>query len=180
MLGQSAWSDSTDHKWVVINTHPHKEHFALENLARQSFESYCPMLKRQVRHARKTRDVLRPMFPGYVFTAVSRDMQLWRPILSTFGVRSVVRMGDKLGFLPNSFIQSLKVREVDGVISKPISPYKIGQNVRMVAGPFEGLVATIIEMNDNDRLVVLMELLNRPVKVKVDIGSISDNTIAAR
>ena len=37
----------------------------------------------------------------------------------------------------------------------------------MADGPFSGLVGTIIDMNDKDRLVVLMNLLSRPVKVQI-------------
>ena len=47
-------------------------------------------------------------------------------------------------------------------------PYRVGQQIRLAGGAFDGLVATIIEMHERDRLTVLMDLLNRPVKVKVE------------
>ena len=43
-----------------------------------------------------------------------------------------------------------------------------GQQVRLAGGTFDGLVASILELDEKDRLVVLLELLRRPVKVKVD------------
>jgi transcriptional antiterminator RfaH len=160
--------------WAVINTHPHKERFAIENLVRQEFEAYCPMLRRTVRHARRSDTVLRPMFPGYVFAAMDIDRQRWRSLLSTFGVRTVVRNGDKLSLMPQSFVDALRAREIDGAITRPTSPYQVDQEIRLVAGPFEGIVAKIIALDDNDRLVVLMNLLNRPVKVKVDGEHVSE------
>ena len=153
-------------RWVAINTHPHREHIALENLMRQGFDAYCPMIERQVRHARRTREVRRPLFPNYLFARVELA-QRWRPILSTFGVRTLVRFGDQLSFVEDELITSLKAREVDGVIVKPAEPFTPGQQVRMQGGPFDGLVATIIDMDEKDRLVVLMDLLNQSVKVKV-------------
>jgi transcription antitermination factor NusG len=36
-----------------------------------------------------------------------------------------------------------------------------------------GLVATIIEMNEKDRLVVLLDLLNRPVRVTLDVSAVT-------
>ncbi|MDX2156960.1 MAG: transcription termination/antitermination NusG family protein [Hyphomicrobiaceae bacterium] len=167
-------SDAFPKSWVAINTHPHKEHLALMNLQRQSFAVYCPMLQRRVRHARRERLVLRPMFPGYVFAAVERSLALWRPMLSTFGVRSVVRSGDQLSFLPRGLVEALQEREIDGAIVKPVSPYKVGQVVRIAQGPFDGLIATIVEMDDRDRLVVLMDLLNRPVKVKIEATGVAE------
>lgn len=160
--------------WVVVNTHPHKERFALDNLARQAFSAYCPMLRTRIRHARVTRQALRPMFPGYVFAAVNTDVQRWKPLLSTFGVRSVVRNGDRLSFLPPGFVEALKAREVDGAIARPSTPLQVGQTVRLTREPFDGLVATIAAMDDRQRVVVLLDMLNRPVRVSVDISVVSD------
>jgi transcriptional antiterminator RfaH len=159
--------------WAVVNTQPHREHIALENLLRQEFIPYCPVVKRRRRHARRVTDVLRPLFPGYLFVKINRDAERWRPMLSTFGVRSVVRCGDKVSLLDDIFVQALRAREVEGVISRPQSPYQIGQEVRVSGGAFDGLVATILEMHEPDRLTVLMQLLSRAVKVSLDEGQIS-------
>lgn len=159
--------------WAVLNTHPHREHIAIKNLQRQEFHAYCPMVRRQRRHSRRVTEVLRPLFPGYLFTQIAPDMQRWRPMLSTLGVRTVVRCGDRLSLIDDAFIRSLKDREVDGSVARPVSPYHVGQEVRLAGGAFDGLVATIIEMDEQDRLTVLMDLLNRPVKVKIQERQIS-------
>jgi len=159
--------------WAVINTHPHREQFAVENLQRQEFRVYCPFIRRQRRHARRVSEVLRPLFPGYLFAQVNPDSQRWRPMLSTFGVRNVVQCGDRLSLIDDAFIQSLMDREVNGAIARPKSPYQVGQEVRIAGGAFDGLVATILDMDERDRLTVLMDLLNRPVKVKIDERQIS-------
>jgi transcriptional antiterminator RfaH len=153
--------------WAVVNTHPHKERLALENLERQEFRAYCPLIRRRRSHARRVSEVLRPLFPGYLFVKINPELQQWRPILSTVGARTLVRCGDQPSTIEDGFIRSLRAREVDGVITRPGSPHQIGQEVRLAGGVFEGLVATIIDMDERDRLTVLMDLLNRPVKVKV-------------
>lgn len=154
-------------EWAVVNTQPHRERLALDNLLRQKFRAYCPLMRKRVTHARRTQDVLRPLFASYLFVQIDPDAQQWRPILSTIGVRTLVRCGERPSFIPDGFIDSLKAREIEGAITRPASPYKIGQRVRMAGGAFDGLVATIIEMDENDRLVVLMDMLNRPVNVKL-------------
>lgn len=160
--------------WVVLSTHPHKERFALDNLLRQSFPAYCPMIRVSARHARRTRQTLRPIFPGYVFAAVDCETETWRPLLSTFGVRGLVRTGDRPSYLPDGFVAALRAREIEGAIVRPASPYRVGQVVRIVQGAFDGLLATVIDMDDSERLVVLMELLSRPVRVSVDAASVTD------
>lgn len=154
--------------WGVVNTQPHRERIALENLARQEFKAYCPLVRRRVRHARRVHDVLRPLFPGYLFVHLSPQTQRWRPIMSTAGVRMLVRFGEQLAFVEDDFVQELKSHEIDGEIVRPPKSFMVGQSVHVAAGPFSGLVGTIIEMDDKDRLVVLMNLLNnRKVKVQV-------------
>lgn len=156
-------------KWVVVNTHPHRESLAIENLMRQQFSVYCPQIRKRVTHARRSQDVLRPLFPSYVFVQI---WESWRSILSTFGVRSLIMCGEKLSYLDDGFVHSLKQREVGGVITRPEEPYQVGQQVRIAGGAFDGLIATILSLNDKDRLLVLLEMLNRPVKVKVDACSV--------
>ena len=159
--------------WAVANTQPHREQVAIENLVRQNFEPYCPVVRKTVRHARKSREVLRALFPGYIFVAINVETSPWRSILSTTGVRSLVRFGDRLSFIDEAFIATLKAREIDRVISRPENPHRIGQNVCLSGGPFDGLVAKIIEMDDKNRLVVLLELLKRPVRVTIGIEHVS-------
>lgn len=159
-------------KWGVINTHPHKEAFAIENLQRQNYQTYCPLIRKRITHARREQDVLRPLFPTYVFVQIDVTTHRWRSISSTFGVRALVSFGEFLSFLHDDFINSLKAREVDGGIVRPESPYVVGQKVKVCNGALDGLVATIIEMSEKDRLVVLMDLLNRPVRVKLEANSV--------
>lgn len=152
--------------WSVVSTHPHREQFALENLERQGFQSYCPVVRKQVRHARRTSQVLRPLFPGYLFVQLAATG--WRPIPSTYGVRSLLKVGDRPALIDPAFVTGLRSREVDGVIRRPETEFTVGQQVQFAGGSFDGLIATIIEMDEKDRLVVLLDLLKRPVKVKVD------------
>jgi transcriptional antiterminator RfaH len=153
--------------WIVVNTQAHREHIALENLYRQEFDAYCPMIRRRRSHARRVSTVLRALFPGYLFVRADRHLARWRPILSTYGVRAIVRAGKELSFIDDAFITSLKAREVDGAIVRPPNPYRIGQRVQILTGPFDGLVATIIEMDEKDRLVVLLDLMNRGIRTKL-------------
>ena len=159
--------------WAVVNTQPHRQLIACENLKRQEFLAYCPMVRRQVTHARRSREVLRPLFPGYLFVRIDLNTQIWRPILSTIGVRSLVRFGEQLAFIDNDFIEGLKSREIDSAVARPADPYRIGQRLRITHGAFEGLIATIVEMDERDRVTVLMDLLSRPVRVKLDADRLS-------
>jgi transcriptional antiterminator RfaH len=153
--------------WIAVNTHPNREGPAQQNLRNQDYEPYCPVIRKQIRHARRVSDALRPLFPGYLFVRLEPERSRWRPILSTVGVRSVVCIGDVPCAVPVQFIVELKAREEDGAIARPASCRRIGDTVRIAHGAFDGFVGKIIGLSENDRLIVLMDFLNRPVRVKV-------------
>ena len=159
--------------WAAVNTHPHKEQLALEHLERQHFECYCPKIRKQVRHARRFREVVRPLFAGYIFVRVAAQRAHWRPIMSTIGVRSLVRFGDRPALVDDRFIETLRACDEDGVIisagrlTRPPVPYEPGDIVRVSDGAFDGVVATILSVTGKDRLVILMDLLEQGVRAQI-------------
>src|SRR5262245_51643983 len=64
VINEQAGLTSAPPLWVVVNTHPHREPFAIDNLTRQGFKSYCPMVKKRRSHARRSMEVARPLFPS--------------------------------------------------------------------------------------------------------------------
>lgn len=155
-------------RWVVATTHPHSEAIAREHLVRQGYAVYFPQLRKRRSHARKVEMVLRPLFPGYVFINLEGSGTAWRPIQSTTGIRSLVRFGEDPAILDASFIDGLKTREVEGAVVRPPVPFKVGQQVLIEGGPLDGLLARIFSLNDKDRIVVLLDVMNRGVKAVLD------------
>jgi len=153
--------------WIVVNTHPSKEALAIQHLQFQDFDVYCPMNLRRIRHARRAYDARRPLFPSYVFVRYASLERRWRKIMSTFGVRTVIRNGELPSLLSGSFVESLKAREVEGVVSKPAAPFEKGQQVMVCGGALDGLVGEILDMRSSDRIVLLMQLLNQPTRAIV-------------
>jgi transcription elongation factor/antiterminator RfaH len=167
-------TDCDDRQWIVASTHPHKERFALENLGRQGFHAYCPRIRRRIRHARRLQEVLRPLFPGYVFIRLNPQVEQWRSIAATFGVRSLICFGEKPGTVPNQFVAGLYATEEAGAVTIPPAreSYRPGEKVRLREGPFDGLIATVLSAGDCDRIVVLMDLLKRSVRVRVALNEV--------
>jgi len=168
-----ACTDTLPWAWAVVNTHPHREQVALEHLSRQKFDAYCPMIRKRQRQAHRFVDVLRPLFPSYVFVRVAPKRDQWRPVLSTFGVRKLVRFGDQLGLIEDDFIENLRAREADGIVARPESPFKVGQDVHIQSGPFDGLVAKILAIDERDRMIVLLEMMRRQVHVQLRSDQLS-------
>lgn len=158
--------------WIVANSHANQERLALQHLARQNYEAYCPMIMKRRSHARRVDVAPRPLFPGYLFISHDPARARWRPILSTVGVRTLVHFGETLGTISDDFIHSLRQREKDGLIAAPEPSYHVGQQVRLATGPFDGVVATILSLAEKERLIVLMDIMQRQVRVKVRMDQV--------
>lgn len=155
--------------WGVVNTQPHRECIAESNLRRQGFPVYLPRLKKTVRHARHQSYVDRPLFPGYLFVGIDPAMTIWRPIASTVGVRAIVPAGASPALVDHRMIDAIRDRERDGYIVLPARPYQQGERICVVGGPFAGAVAKVIESSDRDRIIVLLELLQKEFRASLDV-----------
>ena len=73
-------------RWFVAKTRPNGEQKALFHLRRQGFDVYLPQFVRRISHARRISWQPRPLFPSYLFVAMSEAQQRWRAINSTIGI----------------------------------------------------------------------------------------------
>jgi transcriptional antiterminator RfaH len=155
--------------WYAVYTRPHAEARALEHLQRQGYLAYLPRYRTRVSHARRRLTVQRPLFPRYLFAGVDRASIRWRPILSTVGVADVVRAGDEPAAVPPEIVTVIRRQEEAGFFDRIGSPeaLPIGQRVRVTAGALEDMVGKLVELRDNDRVVVLLELLGRAVRAQL-------------
>lgn len=149
--------------WAVLMTQTHRDAYAAENLVRQGFAVYQPQVLKRIAHARRVRELPRPLFAGYLFVEVDPRTARWRALNGTFGVRGVLRAGGQPALLSSQFIDALRAREIGGLITRPVSPLVVGDTIRVVRGPFEGTIARILDVDDRDRVVILLDLLQRTV-----------------
>ncbi len=155
--------------WLAVYTRPRAEAMAEAHLRRQDYEVYVPRHVKRRRHARRTDFVLAPLFPRYLFVAIDRLHQRWRPILSTAGVCDMVRQGEWPAEVPAELVAELQLRERRGAFnhSAEVRGLKQGDPIRVAAGPFAELVGRFQGLATADRVFVLLEMLGRSVKVQV-------------
>lgn len=155
--------------WFAVHTHAHGEKRALVNLERQGFAPWLPLYRRQRRHAGKVEQVLRPLFPRYLFVSLDLEAQRWRAILSTFGVAGLVGHADGPVPVPDPVIDGLRARAgTDGTfLLDRTSLLKTGDPVRIDDGPMRDVEGIFQAASDADRVIVLLSLMGRDVRVTV-------------
>lgn len=164
------------YRWYAIRTKPRKEFFAKANFENQDITVFLPVTKRITRHARKVKEVLSPLFPGYLFLHLDPEVHNWVSISSTRGAIGPVRFGDYYPPVPDWFIQGLKERmDESGVIPvgmKEAYGFAPGDRVK-VTGPNQTVIEGILKALDGkDRAIILVEILKRQVATKVPLSSV--------
>ena len=156
-------------QWYAVYTQPHAEPKALDHLLRQGYAAYLPRYRTKVSHARRRQIVLRPLFPRYLFAGIDRATMPWRPILSTVGVTDIVRAGDEPTLVAAKIVTVILERENAGAFDWLDSRQllRLGDLVRVTTGAFEDMVGRLVELRDQDRIVVLLELLGRAVRAQL-------------
>ena len=176
-LGAKVLSDSLElgpgERWFVARVLTHQENRAQFNLHRLGFRSFMPRLRRTVRHARKLRDTLNPLFPGYIFVIIDLSKHRWRSINGTFGVASLIMGGEQPMPVPPHVVEALVAScESHGVVRLD-DGLEIGQKVRILSGPFAETLCRLARLDDRGRVHVLLEIMGMEVAAQLDRSAIA-------
>jgi len=171
----------SEKQWFAIRVKPRQETVAAFNLQQQSFDVYLPMINTRISHAGKVSWQARPFFAGYLFTHLSRDEQRWTSIRSTIGVLAPVSFGTFYPPINDPVIELLQSRhDENGLItlaaSTPAFPFKAGETVRMLDGALKGLEGVFIEMRGQDRALILLDWMNKSMRVVADTAVLASKS----
>jgi transcriptional antiterminator RfaH len=150
--------------WYAIHSKPRQEERALDNLQRQGFEAWLPMLTVEKVLRGKLVQVTEPMFSRYLFIRLDTEQTNWSPIRSTLGVSRLVSFGNRPAPIADELIQALR-NMPERAPEKLLQP---GQAVRVVEGPLKGLEAVYQHADGELRAMVLVDLLSKHHLVSVD------------
>ncbi len=152
--------------WYLIHTKPRQELRALENLQRQGYECYLPLLPTEKIQQKLVAIVDEPLFPRYLFIRLdsSQSGKSWAPIRSTLGVSKLVTFGMEPAKVDHALIEFLRENEAK-ISEKPQRLFDVGDRLLVTDGPFAGIEAIYQMSNGEGRVMVLIELLSKPVKI---------------
>jgi transcriptional antiterminator RfaH len=143
--------------WHVVHTKPRAEARALENLERQGFEVFLPMITLQKVRRAKLASITEPMFSRYLFLRTTAAMEDLSVVRSTLGVSQLVRFGTVPAKVPHAWVEAMRVQPaVQETLHKP------GDKVLLADGMLKGLEAVYMHTDGEMRAMVLIELLSKP------------------
>ena len=154
-------------KWHVLYTKPRHEIKALERLAQNGFEIYCPMKTTLKQWSDRKKKVSEPLLPSYIFiktTEKDRATPLKDPSVLNYifwlGKPAIVR--DKEIDTLKGIINKEKVQEFE------IRKLKIGREIVIKKGLIKSENAVVKSVSNNHVTAELKELGMRIVLKKTD------------
>ena len=149
---------SSPSSWFVVISKPKAEELALKHLANQGFEVYLPTCPRKVHRRGIHLKEISPMFPRYLFVRPSHGEQSIASICSTVGVQQLVRFGTEFAQAEESLIADIKALESRLHDDPYLRPFKAGDEVEIIDGPFAGVTARVFACAET-RVMLLFQIL---------------------
>jgi transcriptional antiterminator RfaH len=156
--------------WILVTTQQGKERLAVQNISRQGYDLYLPMMREWVMRQGQKIEVARPLFPRYVFVFIR---QQWSNLTGTYGVAGLVMDGKAPRYVPERIIKGLREREDESgfVLLEDPDGLRAGQKVRIDSGVLQGQIGIYQGMSGDERAIVLFNILGGerrlPVSAKI-------------
>ena len=156
-------------QWFVVHTKPRQEQRALENLQRQGFAAWLPLLSVEKFRRGRLEKVVEPMFSRYLFIQLDKVTSNWSPIRSTMGVSKLVTFGNLPAAVPPEIVDALRNAPTPDVPRF----FSSGDSVRFVNGPLHGLEGLFQAPDGEARAMIFINLLSRPQVVSVELNQLA-------
>ncbi len=115
------------------------------------------------------RHVAKRTFPGYILVNMIMSDESWYVVRNTPGVTSFVGSGNKPVALQDKEIKVIQ-KQIKAEAPKVRVEYRVGENVRVIDGPFSDFHGKVDEINaDKGKLKVLVNMFGRETPVELDL-----------
>lgn len=160
--------------WFCVRCKPRQEAVAAGQLSGlEGVELLFPRVRRRRRGKDGAKDVIEPLFPGYLFAAFD-PAELSGPVQHTRGVLHLVRRSGKAVPVEAKVIEELRSVGPGGVLDALEPLPAPGERVRVLRGIFEGEQGEVLRLAEPSRRVaILLQLLGADQVVELstdDVG----------
>ena len=152
-------------RWYALYVRSRFEKKIDIDLREQGIESFLPLVEEVHVWSDRKKKVLEPLFRGYLF--VHTDLRNKYGILQTDGVVRFVSVKDKPSPIPPEQINWVRILSKAPNAVRREMYVNVGENVRILAGPFKGVEGFVSKVKDVTRVVVSLSSIAQSVSVEV-------------
>lgn len=163
---EEAVPDRLEGAWWVAHTRARNEKALARDLERYGIFHYLPLQKRATRNRRTGRSSIStvPVFAGYLFFNAT-ETQRYR-VMATNRVANALAVPDQAQLVAQ--IRNVHRMLLSDMALEHFRGVRVGQWVRVVAGPLMGVEGRVIRRLGRTRLVVTVDILGQSVTAEVD------------
>ncbi len=152
--------------WYLIYCKRGQLNRAKRHLEQQQVICFCPLHTIE-KYSRGKRILSQsPLFPSYLFIKFDPENIHTTTISATRGVSHFIHFGIYPAKVPLTLIYTLMNQSMPHTIDHLLP--KRGDKVRITEGIFSGLNAIYAEPNDEKRSILLLDLINKPVRYCIE------------
>ena len=159
--------------WYLLQTKPHAHVTACENLRRQGFDVFLPLMVGTKKKNGNFLDIKQPLFPGYLFMGTSIDPVPWKSVNGTRGLSKAVTLDGIYRPLCTHIIEGLQNRCDEYGVLRRLSDIVAADRVKIERGPFAEFICTVENIKDNKRAWVLIDTLQQQIKAEISLDNVS-------
>jgi transcriptional antiterminator NusG len=177
-MSETAKSQPAESQWYVVHAYSGHEDKVRNNLLKRVesmdmhdkiFDVLVPTEEVIEIKDGQRRHVQKRIFPGYILVNMEMTDESWYVVRNTPGVTSFVGSGNKPIPLQPHEIKAI-VKQTKAEAPKVKVEYQVGENVRVVDGPFSDFHGKVDEiMADKGKLKVLVNMFGRETPVELDL-----------
>tara|TARA_B100001142_G_scaffold580_1_gene542 strand:- start:888 stop:1436 length:549 start_codon:yes stop_codon:yes gene_type:complete len=164
--------------WVLIYTKAKQEKKANENLQKQGFKTFLPLIVPTNKNSEFNSPV--PVFPRYFFAQINLELDNWTAINSSYGVSNIVMFSEKFTSIPNNIIKLIQDKlDESGIYKEDVSvvDYQKGDHISIKEGGFAGIDAIFLSKKSKNRVTLLLKLLNTSVVTEISTSAIGNKEV---
>jgi len=155
--------------WYAVHTRSNFERRVALELEQKGIETFLPVFHEIHRWKDRKKAVEIPYFSCYVFARIEDVAEKRLDILRTAGALRILGAGCEIEPIPEFEIDRLE-RLVQSNLSAFAHPFlKEGSHVRVKAGPLRGIEGLLVEVKNQNRLILSLNLLARSVATEIDL-----------
>ena len=159
--------------WYLLQTKPNAYVMACENLRRQGFDFFLPLITKTTKRNGKFLDTTAPLFPGYLFMGTSIEPIPWKTVNGTRGISMAVTLDGVYRPVSTHIIKGLQQRCDENGIIQRLDDIAPGDRAKIERGPFAEFICTLEDMQDDRRAWVLIDLLQQQTRAEVSLDDVS-------
>jgi transcriptional antiterminator NusG len=162
--------EESEKRWYVVNTYAGHENRVKDNLEKRvetmGIQDYLFRIlvaeepEIEIKNGKQV-EKMKNLFPGYLFVEMIMTDDAWYVVRNTPGVTGFIGSsggGAKPFPVSPDEIESI-LRRIGKSDKKIVVDFTIGDTVKILAGPFAGMVGTVDNMNDQTQVASVLTLL---------------------